>query len=200
LTHDPAGLPVRVHTDAELAGRVAYRKVRHLGELGRGEPQRATAEASPLPPSPSQAGLGSLDETGALELPQGSHEVELQPAGRRREVEAFLETDERHAAFMQFLYGRHHMRERSAESVKRPDADDIHSPAARVHHQPIERRPTILGAGYALVLKLANERPLMGGDVGLQLEELVIDGLGVGTDTAISRGTHDGRPLRSGLP
>ena len=66
----------------------------------------ATSESSPLTPSPSQAGLGSLDQARTFKLAQGAQDVQLQAAGGRREVQPFFEAHKRYAALVQLLHRR----------------------------------------------------------------------------------------------
>jgi hypothetical protein len=124
--------------------------------------------------------------------------VQLEPSRGRGEVQTFLEADEGHAALMELLNGRDDVRQAPAEAVETPNADRVELAPAGLRHQAIERRPAVFAAGDAFVAELAGDGPLPAGDIAAELEELVVDGLGIGTDTAVNRGTHDGSPQGRG--
>ena len=58
--------------------------------------------------------------------------MQLQAPGRRGEVQAFLQADERHAAFVQLVDRRHDVRQRAPEPVEAADGGDQHV-AAYLH-------------------------------------------------------------------
>ena len=100
----------------------------------------------------------------------------------------------------QLLDGRHHVRQAAAEAVEAPDADDVLLPrrASAIRRSSAGRRsllpemPSSRNSPVTVHCRV--------GGIGAELEELVVDGLGIGTDTAVDRSTHDGRPPGSGLP
>src|SRR5262249_43682750 len=151
LTHRAAGLPIRVHADAECPGGVSYREMRHARELGGCQAHGTATEARALPAGSSQAGAGALDRAGALEIAQGGQDVQLEASRSRGEVQAFLEADEGDASLMELVDGRDDVRQAAPEAVETPDADHVKAAAAGLGHQAIKRRSAVLGTAHAFI-------------------------------------------------
>jgi hypothetical protein len=92
--------------------------------------------------------------------------MEQQPAGRGRRVNGLVEHDEIHAERLEFFGQRHKVVRGAGELIELHAGDHIDSPLPDGFEERVQGRPTLLGAGDAVVHELgecpaagARERP-----------------------------------------
>src|SRR5262249_2866145 len=127
--------------------------------------------------------------------------VELQLAGGGSAIDAFAETDERDADRLELLEQRHQMLQIPAEPIETPAHQDVEAPPARVSHEAIAPRPSVLPPGHPPravfslrpghpTVDVFSSRPSTGLDVFPQFKQLVVRRLVHGGDPGINGCSH----------
>jgi hypothetical protein len=111
------------HADTKVSSRFTHGEMNDSGELGLHEANGTPPEARALTASVRQASFRSFDQSGALKFAQRTQNVQLEAARSRREVQALLDADKRDAALVEFLHGRHDVRQRPTESIETPNTN-----------------------------------------------------------------------------
>jgi len=120
--------------DTERGRGIPQRQVGDRRERGVGDRQRPAAEACSLRLRARQAGADALHDSAPLELRDRAEDVHLEPASRRRGVDAFVQRDERDAERLQIIEQRDQVLQVAAEAIELPGDDRIEFAALGVLH------------------------------------------------------------------
>jgi hypothetical protein len=101
------------------------------------------AEPRALRSGPCQARVDPFADAFPLELREGGEDVQLQLAGRRGGVDAFVQADERHADRAQFLEQDHEVAQVPPEAIEPPAEQDVELPAPCIGHELVESGPPV---------------------------------------------------------
>ena len=99
--------------------------MRHGGDPGGRHHARGPAQTLATRPSPSETRSNPLSDAAPFELGQRGQDVELQPTGRGRAIDALAEGDERHPQRLEVIEQRHKMAQIASQTVQTPTHDDI---------------------------------------------------------------------------
>jgi hypothetical protein len=99
---------------------------------------------SPLRPDARQAGPDAFLDAAPLELCEGGQDVQLQPAGRRPEVDALAEADEPDPEVVQVAEQRDEMPQTPAQPIQPPADQDVEPPPSGVPQEVVQGGPAIL--------------------------------------------------------
>src|SRR5688500_18076909 len=110
-------------------------------------PQRRSAS-----PCSRKACPRSFTDQLALELGESAHQMQQQPALRRRRVERLGHADEAHSERGKLIERVDHVLERPEQPIASPDDEQVEPAPPRIVEEPFQLWPAVAGARNAVVL------------------------------------------------
>ncbi len=170
-----------------LAGDLAHRAALPQQGLEASEIDWRDGASQPNAPGPRarHTGLDPLADNVALELGHGADDGEHGLSDGRGGIELLLEGDEADVETAEHLQRRDQVLHRPGEAIEAPDEDHLALAGPGGLHEPVERRPALLGARDAAVDELLDHPPTPLGGVGTQGSQLDLWILVVGGDPGV---------------